>query len=80
MNYSRTVQETFNGDDTVTVTGRCIVTQKEHSVTVPAKGYYDWREGRLIQDAMPNVSSDDREFLISGTSPEGWDTMFGKDR
>lgn len=34
-------------------------------------------EGKMIQDAMPHLSADDREFLISGTTPEEWDEMIG---
>jgi hypothetical protein len=28
---------------------------------------------------MPNLSADDREFLMTGTTPEEWDEMFGDD-
>jgi hypothetical protein len=71
---------TFNNDGTVTLTGPCIVTKKEYSVTVPEVGYRQWATGNgHIQDVMPSVSKDDREFLISGTSPEGWAQMFGED-
>lgn len=26
----------------------------------------DWREGVLVQDAMPNLTDDEREFVMSG--------------
>lgn len=32
-----------------------------------------WIGGTSIQDAMPELSADDREFLISGITPEEWD-------
>ena len=32
---------------------------------------------RNIQDAFPDISSDEREFLLSGITPESWDNMFG---
>jgi len=35
-----------------------------------------WRAGFLIQDAMPHLSPSQREFLITGTTPEEWDEMF----
>lgn len=38
-----------------------------------------WRAGAYIQDAAPHLSADDREFLISGATPEEWEEMFGKD-
>lgn len=31
-----------------------------------------WQDGALIQDVMPQLSSDEREFLISGSTAEEW--------
>lgn len=31
----------------------------------------------LIQDALPELNPDQREFLISGTTPEEWEELFG---
>lgn len=35
-----------------------------------------WKAGGLIQVVMPHLSSDDREFLMSGITPEEWDELF----
>lgn len=35
-----------------------------------------WHEGMLIQDAMPDATADQREFLISGCTPSCWESMF----
>ena len=35
--------------------------------------------GILIQDAFPNISADDREFILTGITPEEWDAHFGED-
>ena len=36
-----------------------------------------WRQdGILIQDAMPNLSADEREFIKTGITPEEWDSAF----
>jgi hypothetical protein len=35
-----------------------------------------WQAGTLIQDAMPNLSADEREFIKTGITPEEWDAMF----
>jgi len=32
--------------------------------------------GILIQDAFPNLSADDREFILTGITPEEWDEHF----
>jgi hypothetical protein len=36
----------------------------------------DWRKGVLIQTAMPHLSAEDREFIMTGTTPKDWETMF----
>ena len=37
----------------------------------------DWREGTPIQDAMPDLTPDEREFIKTGITPKEWDEMFG---
>lgn len=38
-----------------------------------------WRSGVLIQDAMPNLSPDEREFILTGITPDVWEELFGED-
>jgi hypothetical protein len=38
-----------------------------------------WIGGELIQNAMPNLSVEEREFLITGTTPEEWKAIFGEE-
>lgn len=35
-----------------------------------------WNSGALIQNAMPNLSADDREFIMTGITPDEWEAMF----
>jgi hypothetical protein len=35
-----------------------------------------WQQGALIQDVFPDLTDDQREFLISGLLPESWDALF----
>lgn len=77
LRYGQTTQPDPRNPLNTIVTGRCYVTGKPHSVSVPTKGLTEWLNGVLIGDAMPAVNKDDREFLLSGTSPEGWEKMFG---
>ena len=44
---------------------------------VPLDGYNDWLNGELIQNAMPDLSPEEREMLISGVCPECWQKMMG---
>lgn len=34
-----------------------------------------WQGGMLIQDAMPDLSVDEREFLMTGLTPADWEKM-----
>lgn len=38
-----------------------------------------WQNGALIQDAMPQLSVADREFLINGVTDEEWRQTFGEE-
>lgn len=60
--------------------GICVITKKPHSVAIPAKELYAYRRGGLIQVAMPSLSADEREFLMTGISNEGWKIIFAKDQ
>jgi len=35
-----------------------------------------WQSGTLIQDAMPNLSADEREFIKTGITAEEWEELF----
>lgn len=61
----------------VNLSGPCLVTGKTCSVRVSREAFDRWNRGELIQNAMPELSADEREFLISGYSPEGWRQAFG---
>lgn len=38
-----------------------------------------WKAGELIQKAMPNLTADDREFILTGVTPEEWDATFSEE-
>lgn len=66
-----------DGVGTYTFTGQCVVTGKEVSVTVKAPDLFKYRQGGYVQDCFPYLTKGEREFLISGTSDEGWNVLFG---
>lgn len=35
--------------------------------------------GRFVQDVCPHLSPGEREFLITGITPEEWDRLIGSD-
>ena len=41
-------------------------------------GLQQWFRGALIQDVFPTASSEEREFIVSGLTPEVWDKIFGE--
>ena len=42
--------------------------------------FIKWKEGRgLIQDCLPYLSADEREFLMTGLMPEEWERTFGEE-
>jgi hypothetical protein len=65
--------------ENATIVVPCPFCAKSSEVSVPLSGYKAWQSGEFIQNAMPDVSADDRELLISGTCSECWDSMFLSD-
>jgi hypothetical protein len=62
---------------TLDVPTRCGFCGESHIVkNVPAQGYADWKAGKHIQVALPWLSPDDREMLMTGTCPPCWDSIF----
>ncbi len=64
----------------VTILTWCPSCGGTNEVTISLASYLKWqREGELIQFAMPDLSADEREMLMTGTCPPCWDKMFGED-
>ncbi len=49
-------------------------------IDVTARQIASWEKGELIQDAMPNLTPDEREFIKTGVTPDEWDDIFGVDK
>lgn len=43
------------------------------------EGFERYDEGVLIQDAFPFLTPDEREFMMTGITPEEWDRLFGEE-
>ena len=48
-------------------------------IDITTDQFLSWIDGSLIQDVMPNISADEREFIMTGITPSEWDAMFGED-
>jgi len=61
------------------VTRRSMISNVVHTREVPVtqEQLDHWtKRNDLIQNVFPNLSQDDREFLMTGVTPEEWDAMF----
>lgn len=54
------------------------LTGKQHAMNLPITLHQlaEWRQGALIQDVMPHLSNNEREFLMTGIPPEEWAAAF----
>jgi len=66
------------GETLVRFSRVCQVTGKHHEFSVPFDSYKLWKEGTLMQDAMPFLDADQREIIISGWTPEEWNLLFNE--
>jgi hypothetical protein len=66
--------------DTIEVTSKpCPSCGGTTKIVVNRDGYLAWSRGdTLIQRAMPELSADDRERLITGFCTPCWDEMFAE--
>lgn len=60
------------------ITRRSIISNKEREMDLPVteEQYAAWRRGVLVQDAFPQLDSEQREFILSGITPDEWDAAF----
>jgi len=45
-------------------------------IDVTSEQLLEWKRGALIQSVMPYVSKEDREFIMTGSTPEDWQSMW----
>ena len=59
-----------------TATGKCVFGFGTYTTApFPAQALFAYNNGSYIQDALRMLSESDREFILSGISPKGWDSM-----
>ena len=49
------------------------------SLPITEEQYTAWEQGTLVQVAMPHLTPDEREFAMSGITPEEWAETFGEE-
>jgi len=66
-------------DTTVVKTKTCRMCDEYELWVLDSVAVARWQGGELIQDVFPEMSTEDREMLITGTHPACWDRLFPKD-
>lgn len=69
----------INADNTANFVRPCPGCGTVQAVRVSVGSYISWQTGVLIQDAMPELTDDQREFFITGVCPTCWDKMTEED-
>jgi hypothetical protein len=56
----------------VRIFGPCEVTGKNFEIIVPTEGFFVYLQGfKTIAEALISSSAEEREFILTGVSPEG---------
>ena len=67
----------------IQVTRQSVITRQMNTMELPISqehlDIYDTVGDILVQDAFPNLDKEQREFLISGITPDEWNNTFGED-
>jgi len=55
-----------------------VITGKDRTLDldVTIQQLFEWKKGTLIQNAFPNLSTFQREFLVTGSTEEEWEDLF----
>ena len=68
---------------TIQVTKQSVITRKMNTMELPITqehlDMYETVGDILVQDAFPNLDIGQREFLISGITPQEWNETFGEE-
>ena len=62
-----------------TLTETCRTCGSQEAITVENKDLAAWKNGMVIQEAMPYLDDDQREMMISHNSSDCWDKLFPED-
>ena len=67
----------------IQVTRQSIITKKINTMELPITqehlDTYETVGDILIKDAFPNLDKEQREFLLSGITPQEWNDTFGEE-
>lgn len=61
------------------ITKKSPVTKRDNTMDLPItqEQMRRWDSGELVQKVFPHLTADQREFLMTGMTPEDWKATFG---
>lgn len=62
----------------VKIETNCKLCNDPQVIKVEESSLRKWQQGELIQNAMPRLTANEREMLVSGTCGVCWDKMFNE--
>jgi hypothetical protein len=76
------VWEEKDGKKVAVVTRVSPLTGKENTMRldITQAQFTSWIKGCVIQRAMPNLTPDEREFVMTGYTREDWQKMFPEEK
>ena len=67
----------------IQVTRQSVITKKINTMELPITqehlDIYETVGDILIQDAFPNLDAEQREFILTGVTPQEWNDTFGEE-
>ena len=75
---NRPMLDTLNGVYTMKITRTSRLTGKTSVMylDITKEQLFSWVDGELVQNAMPQLSAEEREFLMTGITPAEWNEAF----
>ena len=66
----------------IAVKVKSLFSNKTNTMSLPpisVEAWNRWQSGQHIQTALPHLTPDQREFLLTGATPAEWDAAFPED-
>jgi len=76
MGVRYTLVELVDGGTEIQLTGKSKKIHTTHDIETISQGWYHYMNGKMVQDAFEFMSSDEREFIMTGITGAEWDAMF----
>ncbi len=64
--------------DTILIRTTCPSCNESQAIEVDKAGHLAWYQGELIQNALPDLTADKREALITGMCGPCFDSVFAE--